>query len=198
MLEWGLLSPAYRILRDVWSVVREKQRSLSTAEIVKLRQRWKSEFETKLWERRSKGLRTDVIIRDMKRIDKYPDTSEETKGISPWFRVGLMDTYHRGIQVGLQWDSLHRDADSNRWRHPNRKAGEEGEVKVILIGFIPYENIEAVDWDGDEYYGFPHIYCYFSAKRKEPYERLSYCEQNHLNDIPFYTEVVEYSAVKKS
>jgi hypothetical protein len=27
-----------------------------------------------------------------------------------------------------------------------------------LIGSIPYENIDNVDWNGDEYYGDPQVY----------------------------------------
>ena len=198
MVEWGLLSPIYRILRDTVTAILKKKRTLTAAEIVKLRHQWKAEFETNICERRNKGLPTDVIIRDMKRVDKYPDISENAKGISPWFRVGLMGTFHRGIQVGLNWETLIYDDHSKKWRYPNLKAGEAGRLKVILLGLIPYESIEVVDWDGDEYYGFPHIYCYFNAKKKEPYERLVYCEQKYLNNIPYYTEVVEFSSVKQA
>jgi hypothetical protein len=60
---------------------------------------------------------------------------------------------------------------------------------VVLVGYVPFENIESVDWHGDEYYGFPHLYCYFDARRKEPYEKLAFCEKKEMNGIPFYTEV---------
>src|SRR4051812_19223099 len=29
---------------------------------------------------------------------------------------------------------------------------KKGEIKVLLIGSIPYQNIANVDWNGDEYY----------------------------------------------
>jgi hypothetical protein len=41
----------------------------------------------------------------MKRMDSYPQVVE-SKRISPWFRVNLVDTYERGIMVGLQWEEL--------------------------------------------------------------------------------------------
>jgi len=197
MFEYGLLSLVYRIIGDVWSAIRGKQRRLSTHEIVQLRQKWKNEFETQLLERRQAGLRSDVIVRDMRRLDNYPNTGDKGKGISPWFRVGLMGTYHKGIQVGLRWGTLTMDQERNKWRYTDYQKGEKGDIKVILIGYVPYENIEAVDWDGDEFYGFPHIYCYFSTKRKEPYERLAFCEEKRLNDFPFYSEVADYDAVHK-
>jgi hypothetical protein len=83
------------------------------------------------------------------------------------------------------------------WRFTDYKKGESGDIKVILIGYVPFENIESVDWRGDEYYGFPHLYCYFDARRKEPYEKLAFCEKREMTDIPFYTEVAPYPAVRK-
>lgn len=195
MIEYGLLSPLYRILKDAWAALRKAKRSPSPAEVVQLRQKWKGEFESKLWERRQAGQRSDVIVRDVKRIDSYPDTDGNTKGISPWFRVGLMGTYHRGILLGLRWGSLVREESG--WKYRNYKKEEAGKLKVILIGYVPYENIEAVDWEGDEFYGFPHLYCHFDARSKEPYERCAFCEQQFLDETPFYTEVAEYDAVHK-
>lgn len=106
-----------------------------------------------------------------------------------------MGTYHKGILAGLRWGKLTLDED--HWRYTNYKAGEKGDIKVILIGYIPYENIEAVNWSGDEYYYCPHIYCHFDARRKEPYERLAFCEKKELNEIPFYTEVADDLTVQR-
>ena len=197
MLEHLPLAFGYRLIRDGWAYLRGRRRKLSPQQAIQLRQRWKPEFEAKILEWNRKHLRKDVIIRDMRRIDGYPDLDEKEKRISAWFRVGLVDTYHKGIQVGLSWETLTMDRQKNEWRWTNRKAGENGELKVILIGYVPFENIESVDWDGDEYYGYPHIYCYFDARRKEPYERLAFCEEKEVNGIPFYTEVVDYEKARK-
>lgn len=133
----------------------------------------------------------------MKRVDNYPNDDDKRKGISTWFRVGLLGTYHRGIQVLLRIDKLTKDRQFNKWRYTDYKAGENGDLKVFLVGFILFENIEAVDWGGDEYYGFPHIYCYFSAKSKEPYEKVVFCVEKYLDDAPFYSEVADYKSVDK-
>ena len=97
----------------------------------------------------------------MRRIENYPDANDK-KGISPWFRVSLVGTYHRGIQVGLRWTDLTMHSDGENYRRTNYKAGEKGDIKALLIGLIPFEDIENIDWEGDEYYDYPHIYCYFS------------------------------------
>lgn len=196
MLEVLTPSFVYALLKDGWKFIRGRRRDLTPAQVVQLRQKWKQEFEEKLSERRAKNLRTDVIIRDVKRVDGYPH-SDSGKGISPWFRVGLMGTYHKGILAGLQWGMLTKSPETGEWRFTNYAAGEKGDVKVIFIGRIPFENIEAVNWEGDEYYGFPHIYCHFDANRKEPYESLAFCEQKHLHEVPFYTEIAPYENVRK-
>src|SRR3984893_17845642 len=51
------------------------------------------------------------------------------------------------------------------------EAGETGDITVLLIGSIPFENIDNFDWDGDEFYRYQHIYCFFSY-RKEPYQHI--------------------------
>ena len=92
---------------------------------------------------------------------------------------------------------LTADGEEN-WRYTNHKAGKAGHIKVILIGYVPYENIEAINWEGDEYYGEPHIYCHLDANRRgEPYEKLAFCEKRELNGIPLYTEVCPYEQVRK-
>ena len=69
-----------------------------------------------------------------------------------------------------------------------------------MIGRVPFEQIEAVEWGGDEYYSFPHIYCYFDAKNKQPYEELVLCAENkHDDQPPWYSEVAKYEdALKRS
>ena len=184
---------AWGAIFGAWKFLRRNKRNLTAQQKLELRTKWKPQFTSYLAERHRDQLRTDAIIRDMKRMDMYPD-ADEGKGISPWFRVGLIDTYERGIMVGLRWEGLVEENDG--FRYADWKKGEHGDRKVILTGYIPYENIESVDWDGDDYYGFPHIYCYFVFKG-EPYEKTMFCEKHEINGWPYYTEVVDYASVRK-
>lgn len=192
----GIVRTVWDVVRGVWNFVRRKKRHLPASKVIELRQKWKIEFEDQLWQRRSQKLTTDAIIRDMRRMDSYPDVKTK-RGISPWFRIGLMGTYHKGILAGLEWWELIKDEKSGAWRRTDYETDERG-LKTILIGYIPYERIEAVDWEGDEFYGLPHIYCYFDDKRKEPYEKLAYCEKREVDNIPRYTEVADYFAVRRA
>jgi hypothetical protein len=190
------IAPAflYSLLKDGVGFILHKRRRLSPSKILELRHRWKPLFEAHVWEQHRDKLTSEVIIRDMKRIDNYPD-AKETRGISPWFRVGLMGTYHRGIFVGLSWGTLTKHHEL--WRFTDRTAGEKGDIRVLRMGSIPYENIDNVDWRGDEYYGDPHVYCFFTHK-KEPYEHVGfYTEIKPPNGLPFYTEVASYDQVRR-
>ena len=74
----------------------------------------------------------------------------------------------------------------------------------MLAGYVRYENIQRVNWDGDEYYGFPHIYCHFDEKGKMPYENLMFCERRELtpegfvyyNDLSSFDDVEKHSKLK--
>ncbi len=143
----------------------------------------------------AQNLRKDVIVRHVNRIDAYPDGSD-APGISAWFKVGLLDTYHAGIEVGLGWEGL---VDSPRgFRKADYAKEERGEVTLMLIGEIPYDFIEDMNPDGDEYYYLPHIFCHF-ANHGEPYERLYYAEQMDMgNGHHYWKEVASYSEVRQN
>lgn len=141
MLEFLAPGFLYSLAKDGLAALRGRRRRLSPSEIVAKRERWRTEIEAKLLERRKRRLGLDVIIRDMKRINEYPDIKPSKKRISAWFRAGLIGTYHRGILVGLGWETLTADGD-DRWRYTDYNGGEKGDIRVVLIGYVPYENIE--------------------------------------------------------
>lgn len=196
MLDLFSGSLLYSIIKDAWASIRGRKRRLDQAEVLGLRTKWKAEVEERLWQRRKERLSDDIIVRDVRRIDDYPD-AKPGKGISPWFKAGLMGTYHRGILVGLQWYELKQENDG-AWRRLDYSNGEKADLNALLIGRVRYENIESIDWDGDHFYSEPHIYCYFVEKRGQPYEDLVYCEKCSLgNGREFFRDVAPYDAVRK-
>jgi hypothetical protein len=144
---WELFggSLIYSVAKDAWAAIRGRRRRLSSKRVLELRQKWKKEIDPTLWKRSQQKLGLDAIIRDMKRLDQYPeDTKANRKGISAWFKVGLSSTYHNGIEVNLGWHGLVKDA--NGWRLLDYEAGEKEGKTVALIATIPYERIESIDW----------------------------------------------------
>jgi hypothetical protein len=183
----------WNVISSIWRFWRGRTRRLTPQEKLEQRVKWKPQFEAWILDHNRRKLRHDCIIRDMKRIDHYPNLAEG-RGISSWFRVGLIDTYERGIMVGLQWVGLIKEQDG--WRFGEYKTENGNMATLMLTGFIPYENIETVDWIGDQYYSEPHIYCYFDFKG-QPYERLGYCEKRNLDEFIYYTEIVGDELVRK-
>jgi hypothetical protein len=102
----------FRALRPWW----RKHRPLAK-EILERRIRLREEIEQNLrWSKRyidrpatATQLATcievinfeEVIIRDIRRMDKFPDIDEESIGISPWFKLDVLGIYDRGIEVFL-------------------------------------------------------------------------------------------------
>ena len=155
----------------------------------------RKQFEEEIQRCRREKLRKDVIIRHVNRLDDYPN-SKETKGISPWFKVGLLDTYHKGIKVGLGWEGLVRGTKG--LRKADYKEGERRELTAMLMAEIPYDFIESMNVDGDEYYYLPHIFCHF-AHNGEPYERLFYAQEEEIgHGHSYWKEIVSYEDIKKN
>lgn len=113
-MQGALLSLGYRVLRDAVSLVRPRKPP-TIEERVAARTCWKSEFEAHLrWIDDSVGY-GETIIRDVRRADAYPDLKER-RGISPWFRAGIVGLYHRGVEIGLRYTGVHVDRKTEELR----------------------------------------------------------------------------------
>ncbi|MBU3029874.1 hypothetical protein [Paracoccus marinaquae] len=198
MFSLGLIYNAFKDLVKLCLGIRKPQ--FSPEEKIALRDKWKPVFEEWLLDRRRSRYGSDVIIRDVRRFDKYPDTDPKKKGISSWFRLGLMDTYHGGILVGLRWERLVEVPEGSYRvaRMEDHANGNDLGIKVILAGRIPYHQIQSVDFGGDEYYTFPHIFCHFSL-RGQPYESVEFYEQRQLEDFdkPYFVQIGKYRNIRK-
>jgi hypothetical protein len=196
-LEYSLISLIYNALKELyhWAVGRSKK--LSAEEVVRLRQKWKDEIERHMrWVDGRVGY-GEALIRDVKRMDSYPYTDGKKKGISPWFKIDLLGTYHRGLQVGLKVVGLKYEQCEKAWRFCNYSSGESSDINAYLVGLIPFERIVSMNWEGDEYDNIPHIYCHFTSKKKEPYEEIIICERRHLDQHEYYSEIAKYEQVRK-
>lgn len=178
------------------SVFKTESPNLSPGELVRHRESLRQILQEEIYRCRHEKLRKDVVIRHVNRVDQYPEASAPKKGISPWFRVGLVDTYEKGIVVGLRYTGLIKTEDGYRGVDYARK--EESDLTVLLAATIPYDYIETVNIDGDKYYPYPHIYCYFWNKG-EPYERVYFCVEEPMeHGHPYYREIAAYEDVKRN
>lgn len=110
----------------------------------------------------------------------YPNVDDE----SDWCRTFMYDFYERGILIWLA-GIQHITAIINKEKEwyiknysDNRIIPEDCiEVKVRILGLLPYENI--VDYkDSDQYYNDYHLYCKYIGVDNSPYEEIIYKAQN--------------------
>jgi hypothetical protein len=194
-IEFASGSLVYNALKDLGRWILRRFGKPDPEAVVLLRQQWKDEIEARLGR---PDEHSEAIIRDVKRADSYPHLSDKEKGISAWFRVGLLGVYHRGIQVGLRIEALVKDPAVG-WRLYD-SASEQPDLNAYVVGLIPFERIVNIDWGGDEYYYVPHIYCRFTGRKKQPYEQVVFSEKRKLErpgttDIVYFTEIAKYDDV---
>jgi hypothetical protein len=197
LVEYGLISLIYNVLKDLCRWILGRSKKLPPEEVARLRQRWKDEVERRIRWTGNPGGYGEAIIRDVKRIDLYPEVDGKKKGISPWFKVALLGTYHRGLQVGLRIVGLKYEEHEKAWRFCNYIHREKPDINAYVVGLIPFERIVSVDWEGDEYDHIPHLYCHFSSRKKEPYEVIIICEKRNLDNYEYYSEIAKYDEVRK-
>jgi hypothetical protein len=171
-------------------------RFTSNAERLKHRERLRQLLQDEIYNCRAKNLRQDVIVRDVDRADSYPDTSEADKGISPWFRVGLIDTYDKGVLMGLRYGGL-KECNGG-YRFVDFVNEEQSDRTALLVANVPYDSIAEVNLDGDEYYNFPHIYCHFDFGG-QPYERMWFAERKQITEThPYFEKIADYEDVVRN
>lgn len=117
-----------------------------------------------------------VIVREIN-DESYPESDSRSEGISPWFRLGTYDFYHRGMKFALGMLENGIIDSQNRWAlvESNHEV-DEAVYQVVYIrrlGLIPFRNIQHCRWQGDEYYAEPHLFCSFSINGM-PYESFEY------------------------
>jgi len=153
-------------------------------------------FRAEILECRARKLRQDVIIRHVDRVDRYPDIDEGSKGISPWFKAYLLDTYEKGIVLGLTIGGL-KECDDG-YRYVDYANGEKADLSASLMADVPYDSIEAVNMEGDKYYHYPHIYCYFDFNG-EPYERKWFAQQIDMpHGHPYFKQIASREDVVRN
>ncbi len=184
----------YNFLKDCILGIRKRFRKLTPEQRLAYREKWKSKFEEELSRCRRDNLRPDVIIHDVKRPHQYPGTGSG-KGISPWFKAYFIGMYHGGLEIALTVNELSYDDQYGGWYITDDLSIDHR--TAFLVGRIPFEQIEYVEFDGDEYYNYPHIFCHFTL-RGEPYESLRYCIERMMPHTKYLEELASYKDVQLS
>jgi hypothetical protein len=156
------------------------------------REQWRSAFEDYFVKSGTEGDERPMLIRDIDGIKHYPE--------SAWFKLWLVGFYHSGLLLSFNvLYSTHIKAveDQKNWYYCDSK--DEFGIKVFCVAKISYDRIEHVDWKGDEYWPFTHIYCKFDSKDDDPFEEVVYCERiEREGEAPYYREIVKLNDMRNN
>ena len=78
---------------------------------------------------------------------------------------------------------IKRDRGGN-WKITDHKDTEK-KLLAYPVERIPFDLIEYVNWDGDEYYPFPHIYFCFQSSKGQPYESIPFFAKHEGSEYLF-------------
>lgn len=168
-------------------IIRELKRELAL----------KRQFEKRLKPEKGYEKLIEVFIRDVARRELYPngDCFFLHDNISSCFKIEIKGLYSNGIEL---WsgasDEIIFDEKQKKWRFA--ESNEENKIDGIRVLRIPFENIIKIDWEGDEYYRMPHIFCNFKYDGR-PYESALYYIPSKSDNMTFYLPVEGISPLQK-
>lgn len=158
--------------------------------------KWAPQFEEELNRNHREKLRKDIIVHDLQRLNEYPN-SKPSKGISSWFRAALVGTYHKGALIWLGGNDLAQEPDG-QWRYRREQDQTGSWVRADLLGKMPYEFVGNVNWEGDPYYHYPHLFCRFAGPGRQPYEEVVFAEARSFDSgRSYYSDLALAKSVKK-
>jgi len=178
----------YGLFKDgvAWAVKYTKK--IPPEEVIRKRFEKKKELE----KNRDILVGRDLLIRDIRRIDSYPDNEMKKKLISSWFRVEYKSLYHKGVEIFIGVESIKIDREKKKWGICS--CDDPDSVTSFVVGKIPFEAIVEIDWYGDEYCPIAHFYCDFN-KNKMPYDEVVYVVSKKIGGKEFFHEVGSYDAI---
>lgn len=166
---------------------------ISASDLLAARTKWAPTFQSRVYKQRQERLRQDAVVVNVKKLRDYDVGRDTKRGISNFFKIGLVRAYDKEIAALLQITHVRQLDDG--WVTAHYR--EEDAIKAYLVGFIGYENIVDVHWDGDDSTGLPVIYCRFREKNGTPYNRVSFCtcSDEYEDLLPRYEEFADARSV---
>jgi hypothetical protein len=138
------------------------------------------------------GLNTDVLLLNADRYESdYDGGNRFTRHGYLQLRTEYIDVRHNGIAL------LHRAVPT--WRDDRGlrsldKTAEPAE-NAMEVGFVPFEYIEHIDADGNEFKNAPLVYVHFRGRGRSPFKSFTYHESTSLpiglKGRPFYPQIPE-------
>lgn len=97
----------------------------------------------------------EVLLVQLRKLNGFPATDDRIvrRSASPWFKVEVARVYDRWLEIISKITMVHIEGRTAR------ETADANATKVEVIGRIPLERIEHIDWGSDPYYNAPRFYC---------------------------------------
>lgn len=137
----------------------------------------REELDERLHNPWTKFNHSEVLIRSI--YDKaYPENTLLDTDFTGYYKAEVYNFYHNGLMV-----RAYPYVKDIKYKQEILDNGDEFEIidlKVELLGCIPFDNIIEYDMEGDEYYNYPHLFCDF-VNVSDPYEKIVYlCDDGYI------------------
>ncbi len=119
------------------------------------------------------------LINVKKYLTHYPHCNEKNRDGYTSLRAEIKSLRFDGVEFFESVQEIYRKEDGTL----TLKAGPERiqeNYNVLIAGLIPYEWIEYVDREGDEYGGYPLFFTQFKGDGKSPYKSYTCYKTNEL------------------
>jgi hypothetical protein len=128
---------------------------------------------------RQQGLSSKVIIMNADRYDRRYDGTNDMNWHGLMFEgAEITDIDHGGVQVILHATESYYDGQGRRTLSKTSTPAEN----VLEIGHLPWDWIEHINPEGDEYDGSPIFFVHYRAAGRRPFDHITFHE---AKPVPF-------------
>jgi hypothetical protein len=138
------------------------------------------------------NLNTEVLLLNADRYERdYDGGNRFTRHGHVQRRAEYLEVRHNGIAFLTKVVESWTDSDGNRALRKTEKSAEN----VLEVGFVPFEYVEHIDPQGNEYKNAPIFYVHFRGRGHVPFESYTYHQANSvpmgLRNRPYYPPISE-------
>jgi hypothetical protein len=141
-------------------------------------------------EMHDRDLNTEVLLLNADRYEReYDGGNRFTRHGHVQLREEYMEVHHNGISFLIRAIPSWTDADGNPVLHKTEKSADN----VLEVGFVPFEYIEYIDPNRNEYKNSPLFYVHFRGRGRVPFKSYTYHQANSTpvgpRKRPYYPQV---------
>jgi hypothetical protein len=127
------------------------------------------------------------LIRDVDR--RLPETEEDHSRVLTPHSIGVLTdihTEHLEFTFGAMGIKFIKNI-ADFWHFADEP--DEDAIKVEMVCWLNYRDIDIIRWETNEYWEWPQICCRFASANRFPFSRVFFAQEKTGLNRPFYREV---------